>query len=66
MVKDLMRVHLIRKCSYFCDTHFQIITGSMADYVIPGHINFGNTYISIQIQHKGGLVLLSDSASHAI
>ena len=25
----------------------------MADYIIPGHVNFENTYISIEIQLKG-------------
>ena len=29
----------------------------MADYIIPGHMNFVNTYISIEIQPKGSLVL---------
>ena len=28
----------------------------MADYIIPGHVNFENTYISIEIQLKGGFI----------
>ena len=60
IVKDLMRIHLIRTCSYFCDIHFKIITGIMTDNVMPGHIRFPKSFETLipkQIQHKV-LVLL--------
>ena len=56
IVKDLMRVHLIKKCSYFCDIYFKMITGIMSHNIIPGHNrfpgisqNFWNTYMYTNI-----------------
>lgn len=42
IIKALMRVHLIRNYSYFCDMYFKI-TEIMSDNVIPGHFGFPRT-----------------------
>lgn len=42
IIKALMRVHLIKNCSYFCDIYFKI-TEIMIDNVVTGHFGCPRT-----------------------